>query len=185
MRIGECRAVLTRILAGPPWGVSRIRYACRMWARPQFVVVLFLLVAAPALRGGAQSAQATDAAPPPVALDALLKLPSDAPALEVDAQSGASRKEWEARFSKARADVESARAALAESQGELEELANETAAWQMAPPGASANAENSPVSFKLRQEIRQRREEVERAEKALTELRIEANLAGVPEEWQE
>jgi hypothetical protein len=156
-----------------------------MSARLGFVVLLLLLVAAPALRGDAQSAEATDAAPPPVALDALLKLPSDAPPLEADAQSGASRKEWEARFSAARADLEEARAALADSQSELEDLAADSAAWQMAPPGASANAENSPVSFKLRQEIRQRREEVERAEKALTELRIEANLAGVPEDWQE
>jgi hypothetical protein len=156
-----------------------------MSVRSRIIALLAVLVVVPALRGGAQSAQATDAAPPPVALDALLKLPSDAPALEADAQAGASRKEWEARFGAARADLAAARVALAESQGELEELASETAAWQMAPPGASQNAENSPVSFKLRQEIRQRREEVERAEQSLTELRIEANLAGVPEEWQE
>jgi len=156
-----------------------------MSARSRIIALLVLLVVVPALRGGAQSAQATDAAPPPVALDALLKIPSDAPALEADAQSGASRKEWEARFGAARADLDNAHAALAESQSELGELASESAAWQMAPPGASANAENSPVSFKLRQEIRERREEVERAEQSLTELRIEANLAGVPEDWQE
>ena len=55
----------------------------------------------------------------------------------------------------------------------------------MAAPGAGANAENSPLSYKLRQDIRRQREDVEQAERALTELRVEANLAGVPEDWQD
>ena len=59
-------------------------------------------------------------------------------------------------------------------------------AWQLAPPGgASASSETSPLNYQLRQQLRRDREEVDRAEKALTELRVEATLAGVPQEWQE
>ena len=85
----------------------------------------------------------------------------------------------------ARADLELAREELAASQAELGELAVDGNAWQMAPPGGKANAENSPLSYKLRQDIRRQREDVEQAERALTELRIKANLAGVPEDWQD
>jgi hypothetical protein len=41
------------------------------------------------------------------------------------------------------------------------------------------------VSYKLRQDIRRQRDEVAQAERVLQELRIEANLAGVPEDWQD
>jgi len=165
-----------------------------MTATPRPALLLAFLVLILAVQAGAQSPEvpeasdapeATDAAPRPVALDALLQLPKDAPTIEAETYNGVSRKEWEARFSTARSDVEAARADLAQSQAELEEMASETAAWQMAAPGASANAENSPVSFKLRQEIRKGREDLARAEGVLEELRIEANLAGVPEEWQD
>ena len=54
----------------------------------------------------------------------------------------------------------------------------------MAAPGAQPTAENSPVSYKLRQEIRRQREEVGRAERRLRELEVEASLAGVPAEWR-
>ncbi|HEY5656867.1 MAG TPA: hypothetical protein VIY27_03670 [Myxococcota bacterium] len=148
-------------------------------------LLLILLGAVAQARAEEPSAPATDAVPSPVGLDALLRLPSQAPTPEADPAQALTRKDWEARFAAAREDVASARAALAASQAELEKLASGNAAWQMAPPGASANAENSPVSFKLRQDIRRQREDVERAERALTELRIEANLAGVPEDWQD
>ncbi len=54
----------------------------------------------------------------------------------------------------------------------------------MAAPGAQPTAENSPVSYKLRQDIRKYREEVGRAERRLRDLEVEASLAGVPPEWQ-
>ena len=54
----------------------------------------------------------------------------------------------------------------------------------MAAPGMPKGAsDNSPVSYRLLQEIRRQREEVARFERRLRDLRIEANLAGVPDDW--
>jgi hypothetical protein len=121
---------------------------------------------------------------PPVAYDALFRLPHDsAPA---PAQGGAAldRKRWEERFAAVRGELDGARASLAKAQTDLEALAHKTDSWQMAAPGAQPTSENSPVSYKLRQDIRQHREEVGRAERRLRELEVEASLAGVPPEWQ-
>ena len=52
-------------------------------------------------------------------------------------------------------------------------------------PDGAANPPEAPLDFQLRQELRRHREEVERLEGRLRELEIEANLAGVPEDWRE
>ena len=39
------------------------------------------------------------------------------------------------------------------------------------------------MSYGLKQQIRRDREDVKRAEKELVELKVKANLSGVPEEW--
>ena len=148
-------------------------------------LLLILQVAAFPARAEDPSEAATDAVPSPVGLDALLRLPAQGPAPAQEPIGAADRKKWEVRFATARTDLEVAREELAASQAELGELASGGNAWQMAAPGAGANAENSPLSYKLRQDIRRQREDVEQAERALTELRIEANLAGVPEDWQD
>jgi hypothetical protein len=124
---------------------------------------------------------------PPVAYDALFRLPSDtgAAARPAPTESGAQdRKRWEERFAAVRGDLDDAREELAKSQAQLEAMARKTENWQMAAPGAQPTAENSPVSYKLRQDIRRQREEVGRAERRLRELEVEASLAGVPPEWR-
>ena len=98
--------------------------------------------------------------------------------------AAARRKRWEARFADVRGDLDGAKAQLAKAQSDLESLANKSESWQMAAPGAQPTAENSPVSYKLRQDIRKYREDVGRAERRLRELEVEASLAGVPPEWQ-
>lgn len=132
---------------------------------------------------------AEDASPdvPKVSFDQLFKLPNDtSPVKSAERRvSGANRSQWEERFRKARTDLLEAQRSLRKAQGELEEMASKADAWQLTAPGAQVTPENSPVSFKLRQEIRGYREDIERLEAALTELRIEANLAGVPAAWQE
>ncbi len=122
---------------------------------------------------------------PPVDLDRLLRLPRSEQAIHENPRpGGATRSQWRARFSKARADLEDARVALAAAKKELEELAGDSTPWQMAVPGGLANAsENSPISFRLVQEIRRQREEVEHSQRRLRDLEVESNLAGVPEEW--
>jgi DNA repair exonuclease SbcCD ATPase subunit len=123
-------------------------------------------------------------APEPVELDRLLRIPKT---VEVESvrYGGATRAEWQARFAEARGDLERAREALEAAREELEELAGEQSNWQMTAPGMPAveGNENSPISYRLLQEIRRQREEVARSERRLQDLRIEANLAGVPEEW--
>jgi hypothetical protein len=58
--------------------------------------------------------------------------------------------------------------------------------WSVAPPGTTgpSNTSTSPLSFRLRQQLRGDRDSIESAEKAMRELRIEADLAGVPENWR-
>jgi len=138
----------------------------------------------PATSGSApRPAAVEDAAPvPPIGLDALLKLPSGAPARETQ-RSGEGPNEWRARFAVARGELTAAENALASAQQQLEELASGRESWQVAAPGAQAGSDTGPLSFGLRQEIRRQREAVDRAQRQLDELRIEANLAGVPEEW--
>ncbi len=140
--------------------------------------------ASAALLAGAGWVAAADERPV-VDLDRLLRLPPSEEDLRPNPRpGGATRSEWSARFSEARADLENARVALAAAQKELEELAEDSSTWQMAVPGATANAnENSPISFRLVQEIRRQREEVEHNQSRLRELVVEANLAGVPEAW--
>jgi chromosome segregation ATPase len=121
---------------------------------------------------------------PPVAYDALFRLPSGS-ATQPKEGAQPDRKRWEERFAAVRGDLDNARQQLAKSQADLEALAHKSDSWQMAAPGAQPNSENSPVSYKLSQDIRKHREEVGRAERRLRELEVEASLAGVPPEWRE
>jgi hypothetical protein len=135
----------------------------------------------------ADPAQAPPTAPaekaPAVGLDSLLKLPPAGSPVAEPRAGGASRQEWEQRFATARGDVQAARDAIDKAQQELGSLAKGSENWQMAAPGVQAGAENSPMSYRLRQELRKQREELSAAERRLTDLEVEANLAGVPEEW--
>jgi len=102
----------------------------RMRVVPIPVLLLLLQVVAFPARAEDASKAATDPAPSPVGLDALLRLPAQSPAPAREPASLGDRKEWEARFAAARAELEAARAALAASQAELGELASGGNAWQ-------------------------------------------------------
>lgn len=123
--------------------------------------------------------------PPPkrVTLDQLLTLPSALP-VESGQHGGLTRGEWSGRFSEAEADVQVAKAELEASLDKLSEVVGKTSNWQVAAPGVqAAPSDNSPANYGLKQEVRRRREDVARAERALRDLIVEANLAGVPESW--
>jgi len=101
--------------------------------------------------------------------------------------AGASEDEWRRRFSRAEKAIVDAQAELAETRRELDGLAESggSSQWSVAPPGAAgADQSTSPLSFKLRQELQRNREALDAAEKALRELKIEADLAGVPADWR-
>jgi len=142
-------------------------------------LVGLIVPAAGALAAGGDA----EAPPKSVTLDQLLTLPSALP-VEPTEYGGLSRGEWSSRFAKAQADVAAAKADLQKSLDKLSDLAGKTSNWKVAAPGVQAKADdNSPVNYGLKQEIRRKREEVERTERKLIDLQVEANLAGVPEDW--
>ncbi len=118
-----------------------------------------------------------------VNLDKLLKLPSSY-RFDDSRRSGATRSEWRARFEEARSSLEEVQQELERVRAELKNLVGGAAQYQMMPPGMETQSAENPVSYRLTQELRRGREEVERAEHVLTELDVEANLAGVPEDWR-
>jgi hypothetical protein len=138
----------------------------------------------------APSAQLARAADPPWAdpagpgLDQLLKLPNSAE-FSTEKKGGATRNEWRQRFHEARTSVKSAEVAVKKAQDQLAEVAGSKDDWQFTPPGlpAESNAD-STSSFQLRQELKRQRGELERSQARLRALSIEANLAGVPEDWR-
>ena len=155
-----------------------------MWSFRIVLASLAVSLAGPALiaRG-----QPQDVPAPEVPLEKLLKLPDSVattPSSE-PRRGGKTRAEWQARFEKAQADVATAKRGLEDSRKELEDVAPDEA-WSMSAPGLPVQSSPSETSidFRLRQQIRRQREELERAEHRLQELGVEANLAGVPEDWR-
>lgn len=140
------------------------------------------------LGGGSVSAEdAPEAArpepSPTVGLDTLLKLP-DSVQFDVERRGGATRGEWRERFRVVRSDLAREQEALQSARLALEKAASSADAWRFSPPGMG-NVTDSPVDYQLREEVRRREAEVTRLETELRELEVEANLAGVPEEWRE
>jgi hypothetical protein len=70
---------------------------------------------------------------------------------------------------------------------ERSKIASTTDAWTLAPPipGGGAAAGEAPLDYQIRQEIQRHRSEVEHLERALRELDVQADLAGVPAEWRQ
>jgi len=121
-------------------------------------------------------------AKPGVALDQLVMLPEDR-TYAVDRKGGLTRGEWRTRYGEVRADLQKERAALEVTQAKMSDASG--AQWNVSPiPGAETDPSKTPVDFQLRTELRRHREEIERLERKIRQLDIEANLAGVPEEWR-
>jgi len=154
---------------------------------------LILVIGAPsrlAWAEGEEAGQSTTApspsnAPPPsnVDIDRLLRLPSSYSETS-SRRGGSAADDWRERFREARADLDNAKVALVKAQRELESTASATGQWAVSAPGAS-DPQNSPVSYKLRQEIRDQRENVEKYERDLRVLEIEADLKEVPLDWRD
>ena len=146
-----------------------------------FVLAVWLVVATTA-QAEAGASQATGNAPK-VDLGRLLKLP-DSYAKPAESRRGMGRPEWEVRFESVRLELAESHAALEAAQTELGNAAGDSSQWSVAAPGTSPNPENTPLSYKLRQEIRRNREIIERNQKKLRSLEIEADLAEVPANWR-
>jgi hypothetical protein len=145
-----------------------------------------LLASVLALTAGAGRAEdpgAEPAATAPAELDRLLKLP-EGQSYGVDRRGGLSRGEWRTRFIEIRSALDQERQALGKAQGRLDEVAGTASNWQMAPIPGLEPSPDAPLDYQLRLEIRRHRSEIDRLEKKLRELEIEANLAGVPDDWR-
>jgi hypothetical protein len=146
--------------------------------------------AQPAPGAGARSEPGSAAGPPApatgVPLEKLLRVPSSAGPVDGEPRRGGrTRGEWQARFAAAESELVRARKGVDDSRRKLEEIAPDQA-WSMGAPGlpVQVSPAETPIDFKLRQELRRQREEVDFAERRLQELAIEANLAQVPDEWR-
>jgi hypothetical protein len=142
-------------------------------------VSIALLLGLPAL-GRAQPASGGSPG-----LDKLLRIP-DSVGYSTDEKGGATRVEWRERFGDARLAVANAEKSLAATQAKLATAAGEKSEWQLTPPGVPSQAsEDSSSNFQLREQVRRQRGELDRSRARLRELEIQANLAGVPEEWRD
>ncbi|HVP28004.1 MAG TPA: hypothetical protein VMW35_02435 [Myxococcota bacterium] len=120
-----------------------------------------------------------------VDLDRLLKLPSSGD-YGMEKRGGATRAEWRSRFREARGDVDKSKKKLGTLQDKLDQAASESdSPWRFVPPGASAAPSDNTENFSLTEAIRREKSELQRAEKRLRDLDVEANLAGVPADWRE
>jgi hypothetical protein len=119
-------------------------------------------------------------------LDALLQIPNGFVTNEPEEVAGAGESEWRRRFTKADRELAEALASLEATKRELEGVAvgGGSSQWSIAPPGGESGSTTSPMSFKLRQQLRGDRDLIDIREKAKRELRIEADLAGVPQIWR-
>jgi hypothetical protein len=127
-------------------------------------------------------ASAEDAAPPPrVGLDQLLKLP---PSVEtgIERRAGMTRGEWRGRFERIERSLASEQTSLAAAQKERDRVAGSSDQWLLGAPGMT-NTE-APLDYRLRQEITRHKDEIERLKSERDSLEVEANLAGVPEDWR-
>ena len=142
-----------------------------------------LLGATVAASATAEDDVAAEPVPPQIALDDLLSLPSSYRA-EAELRAGATQAEWHERFAQGRKKIEDAKRSLAEAEDELGQVSSASSAWQVAAPGGN-EAQNSPLSLRLRQDVREYRRAIELGVRELRALDVQADLASVPQEWRE
>ena len=124
-----------------------------------------------------------------VGLGQLLKLP-DTYRVEAASRKRGTEDEWRGRFERAASEIEDAERDLTRLQERMASMAGETSAYQMTAPGlggggGSSDGEKSPMSFPLRERIRQAKEALTQAKRDQRDLVVQANLAGIPEQWRE
>jgi hypothetical protein len=156
------------------------------WRSIRSAIGLALVLAA-ALQALTTSAAAGEEAAPVVGLDKLLKIPPSV-SFEPTQRGHSTKAEWRERFDEANDDLAKARAELAETQAKLAEIGSESSAWTMGAPGLSSVdrevAVDAPLDQTLSKAMKRKRAELERAERRLAEIEVEANLAQVPDDWR-
>jgi hypothetical protein len=120
-----------------------------------------------------------------VELDKLLTLPSTLD-YSVEKRGGLTPGEWRSRFKAIHTALEAERKALEHAEQDLDRVAGSADAWMVGPPmpGSAGGGAQSPLDYRLRQAIQRHRLEIDRLERQLREVEVEANLAAVPESWR-
>lgn len=122
-----------------------------------------------------------------ISLEKLLQIPQGY-SYGLERKAGASAGEWRTRFRGYRARLEQERQSLEKDEEELSKVAGAKSSWQWAAPGIgtmSGGGEDQTKHYQLRQKIRDRRIKIEELEWKARELEVEANLAGVPNDWRD
>ncbi len=135
------------------------------------------------LESGSAVTERADSDPRVVGLEKLLRLPDDFD-LDVQQRSGATSAVWRDRFERAREDLEEARRRLADAERELDTLSGDSSSWQVAAPGSNT-PQTSPLNLRLRQAVKDYRQEIDESERKLRSLAVEADLAAVPADWRD
>jgi hypothetical protein len=119
---------------------------------------------------------------PSLGLDRLLN-PKVGPSSPATATrpGGKDRETWERQFRDAHTEVGQLRARVEESQRKMRDVAGDTS-YSYSPAGGGETYD--PEVLKVRAQIQRDRQSLEAAERRLRDLKVEASLAGVPEEWQ-
>ena len=119
---------------------------------------------------------------PPLDLERLLRPPgtmADAPSAE-PSYGGRDRAEWREEFERANDEVTDLEAKVEVGQQRLRKTT--AGDWNYSPAGGEAT---DPEVLKLRAQLRRDRQSLEASRQRLRDLRVEASLAGVPEDWLE
>jgi hypothetical protein len=116
----------------------------------------------------------------PLDLDRLLRPPGAITATPSAEPSfgGRDRGAWREEFQRATLEVADLEEKVEVSQNRLRQTA--TGDWNYSPAGGEAT---DPEVLKLRAQLRRDRQSLEASRQRLRDLRVEASLAGVPEEW--
>ncbi len=105
---------------------------------------------------------------------------------EQQERNGITAEAWKARFRESSSEIQAAQGQIAKTMEELDGMSGQAGSgqWQMAPPGAGSNTEVTPLSFKLRDQLREQRIALDAVELKYRDLVIQADLAGVPASWR-
>ncbi len=116
----------------------------------------------------------------PLDLERLLRPPgilADTPPSE-PSYGGRDRVAWRDEFERANLEVKDLEAKVEVSQDRLRKTTSGD--WNYSPAGGEAT---DPEVLKLRAQLRRDRQSLEASRQRLRDLRVEASLAGVPEDW--
>ena len=116
----------------------------------------------------------------PLDLDRLLRPPNvpSEPSTE-SSYGGRDRAAWQEEFARADREVADLEQKVEATQTRLRQ--NAAGDWNYTPAGGEAA---DPEILKLRAQLRRDRQSLEASRQRLRDLRVEASLAGVPEEWR-